>query len=171
MINIRSGIFETNSSSSHAIVINNAGTQVKNYNKLNIVDGVYTISNGLEFGRAPFRMLTTVSTKLRFVIASLASFYINGPEAFMDELINICKKHYPDLKTIKLTANDYYDGYGYIDHQSNGLLDKFLNKHNISIEDFIFDPKYIVIIDGDEYCEFSTLIELNLISDKFETED
>lgn len=47
--------------------------------------------------------------------------------------------------------------YGYIDHQSSGLLQGFLRKNDISIEDFLTCKKYYVIIDGDEYCEWDKL--------------
>ena len=41
--------------------------------------------------------------------------------------------------------------YGYVDHQSMGLLQNFLEKHKLTWKEFLKDPKYIVIIDGDEY--------------------
>lgn len=174
MINIRSNTFETNSSSSHSIVINHTGTQVDDYNTLDIKDGVYTISGGLEFGRAPFRLLVNVRSKLRFVLASLANDYCNGPAAFLTELTEVCKKHYPKLEAIKITAKDWNNDiyYGDIDHQSSGLLNTFMSKHRITYEDFIFDPKYIVVIDGDEYDEYVTLIDIGLIdTNNFNSEE
>ena len=40
---------------------------------------------------------------------------------------------------------------GTIDHQSAGMLTGFLTSHGITLEEFLTNKKYIVIIDGDEY--------------------
>ena len=165
MINIRSNIFETNSSSSHSIVINKTNSIIRGYDDIEIKDGIYNISSRLIFDRWPFGILPSVDNKTRFTIASLANYYEKGTEAFFDELTNIFKKHYPELKEIKV-AFEEYDGkkyYGEIDHQSSGLLQSFLNKNNISFEEFIFNPKYVVIIDGDEYHEFKKLCNSGII--------
>lgn len=63
-----------------------------------------------------------------------------------------------------------------VDHQSSGLLKSFLEKHNISIKDFLLNKKYIVVIDGDEYnawSEFkrSGLVDLNNIVEEYEWEE
>ena len=39
------------------------------------------------------------------------------------------------------------------------LLERFLKKENISLEEFLTNRKYIIVIDGDEYCVFETLKE------------
>ena len=49
--------------------------------------------------------------------------------------------------------------YGYVDHQSIGTLQNFLKKHNLSLEQFLKDPRYVVIIDGDEYCAWQKMFE------------
>lgn len=41
---------------------------------------------------------------------------------------------------------------GSIDHQSAGLLKNFLKDKGISLKEFLTNKKYIVIVDGDEYC-------------------
>lgn len=64
------------------------------------------------------------------------------------------------------TRTDEYDDfpyYGYVDHQSSGLLQGFLDSHNITIKDFIFNQKYHVVIDGDEYCIFDDMVKYGLI--------
>ena len=40
---------------------------------------------------------------------------------------------------------------GMIDHQSDGLLQNFLKETGISLEEFLTNKKYIIVIDGDEY--------------------
>lgn len=65
------------------------------------------------------------------------------------------------------TRADYwkdYDYFGYVDHQSSGLLQGFLEKENITLKEFLFNKKYIVIIDGDEYCMFDKAKESGLIN-------
>lgn len=44
-----------------------------------------------------------------------------------------------------------------IDHQSAGLLQMFMDRYNVTLEEFLTNSKYIVIIDGDEYCEFDNI--------------
>ena len=52
--------------------------------------------------------------------------------------------------------------YGYVDHQSIGLLQSFLKKHKITLEEFLKDPKYVVIIDGDEYMAWQQMFDAGL---------
>lgn len=49
--------------------------------------------------------------------------------------------------------------FGYVDHQSLGVLQGFLDEHKISLKEFLQNPKYIVVIDGDEYCAWEALFE------------
>ena len=53
--------------------------------------------------------------------------------------------------------------YGYVDHQSMDLLESFLRTNNITLDDFIFNDKYIVIVDGDEYNTFERLQACGLL--------
>ena len=52
--------------------------------------------------------------------------------------------------------------YGYVDHQSMGMLQHFLEKHKLTLEEFLKDPKYIVIIDGDEYCAWQKMFDAGI---------
>lgn len=54
--------------------------------------------------------------------------------------------------------------YGNIDHQSFGLLQNFLESENITLVDFLGNRKYVVIIDGDEYCDWDNLKYSGLIN-------
>lgn len=71
-------------------------------------------------------------------------------------------------------SNQYYEAPDIqgVDHQSSGLLKSFLEKHNISIKEFLLNKKYIVVIDSDEiyaWNEFkkSGLIDLNNIVEEY----
>lgn len=152
MINIRKGIFETNSSSMHSLVLLK---QVKeeNYFKapyLNRDDKLTFYYDELSFGRSPFEILPTFVDKLRYAIAHY------GKERF-SELEELAKKYIPSCQGIELGYNDEYR-YGYIDHQSYGLL------YEVDLEEWLTNPNEIVIIDGDEYCVFESLIESGLIN-------
>ena len=59
-----------------------------------------------------------------------------------------------------------------VDHQSRGLLKSFLEKHNISIKEFLLNKKYVVVIDSDEVCAWSEfkrsgLVDLNNIVEEY----
>lgn len=157
MIQIRNGVFETNSSSSHSIVVTKKdaplGTVEGGWRMKD--DGGYRIYNEdeLEFGRTPFDILCDWHHRLRYAIASLG-------ESHIEEIEDACRKHVPGFTCIELPQDRYGDGgvvCGYVDHQSFGLLRHLMESHNVSVEDFIFNDKYIVIIDGDEYCVFDRL--------------
>lgn len=60
-----------------------------------------------------------------------------------------------DNDSTKPWIKEYYN-FGDVDHQSYGRLQNFLG-NKIIAEEFIFSPKYIVVIDGDEYEEFDKL--------------
>lgn len=157
MIQIRNCVFETNSSSSHSIVCTNKDTYLETVNpEWRIRNGILEIwsEEDLEFERYPFDILSDWYGRLCYAIASCG--YEN-----LDEIRTACMKHISEFKDFKFPKDKWDDKeedyLGHVDHQSSGLLTHTLNKHNISIEDFIFNDKYIVIIDGDEYCVFDRL--------------
>ena len=76
--------------------------------------------------------------------------------------------YYIDKNGKKKEADDEWieDGrdYGYVDHQSVGLLQSFLKNEGITLKEFLTNKKYIVIIDGDETDTFGKLKEAKLIN-------
>lgn len=50
---------------------------------------------------------------------------------------------------------------GYVDEN---ILSAFLEKENISLEEYLTNRKYIVIQDGDEYCELENFKKIGLIN-------
>ena len=160
-LTIRKGMFETNSSSMHSIIItkNNDSYDEK---ELKVYKGILRfLDDDLEFSRYPFQFLNTWRSKVAYAIASYCQEYeVNDKDAkeFISKLEDIIKKHVEDFDHIELPdPEDTYYPYGYVDHQSEGLLQKFLSEENVTLEDFIFTPKYIVVIDGDEYCIFNSM--------------
>lgn len=60
-----------------------------------------------------------------------------------------------DGRRIPVTKDEEYcfevDDLGYVDHQSAALLREFFKNTGVSLEEFLTDTKYMVVIDGDEY--------------------
>lgn len=50
---------------------------------------------------------------------------------------------------------------GYVDEN---MLGQFLEKENVSLEDFLTSKKYVVIQDGDEYCYWRDMKESGLVN-------
>lgn len=81
-----------------------------------------------------------------------------------NDLVGRCYKNVDsDGKKIEDLWIDVSD-YGSIDHQSAGLLRRFLKANNLTLEDFLVRKDVVVVIDGDEYCELDNLIDCGLIN-------
>ena len=195
MKQIRRCVFETNSSSSHSIVILKTTssenkdkyftTYLSHYND-------YLLSpwdSELQFERSPFDILATFKQKLYDAIA----YY--GKKKF-DELNNLAIKYLEDeegnhlcrgIELPRVRACDWDDKsdideegkipyYGNVDHQSSELLELMLKKEEMTLEQFLLDPTCIVIIDGDEYytwekLEASGIVDTSNIRSEYGLED
>ena len=152
MFTIRSGVFETNSSSSHSICIRNSNNNIsidKDYILENYVNGkgIWKIEDlDITYGRSPFRYLSKFSEKVLYALAN----NISGVE-------DIVKKYIPECKGFE------YDDkcFGYVDDR---IVEPFLKKNNTTLEEFLTQEKYFVICDGDEYYIFADMIRSGLIS-------
>ena len=180
MKKIRSSVFETNSSSMHSICINTGElgnpfpendfyiSEYKNYGTIEIWD-----RDDLYFGRHPFQLLASVYDKTRYAIASYGAKRFKEIEDIFAEAYNATNPETPFTEfVLPKTDWDWETGkdvnppisyYGCIDHQSSELLDSYLKKHNITLKEFITNPKYVVVIDGDEYFTFEKYKELGLL--------
>ena len=161
MKQIRRNVFETNSSSSHSLVIT---TDNEHYTREEINKNFYVTKKGivrlwessLEFYRSPFDMLVTFEDKLRYAIASS-----NGN--LVDECREICKKYVDGFIDFEFDTKDYVwdsevkdyvetnepiPNYGGTDDYQ---IDGWLKKYNVSLEEFLTNKRYIVVVDGDEY--------------------
>ena len=224
-IQVRNHVFETNSSSMHSIAIikseNLKGTAADHYGHqltsewlkpgkdVEINCPIMLNDDSLDFGRWPFRVLTTMYEKIQYAVA-----YYGTDEKFQ-EISDICKKYtghglvtptrrewfkyyttglkngdeIPDDHILEQYIDVFYDKkkeewyrkdkagnkiydiesdladvvyYGDVDHQSSGMLDAFLNEHNITLEQLLVDPKYVIIVDGDEYCTWEKMFEAGI---------
>lgn len=160
MKQIRRNVFETNSSSSHSLVIT---TDDEHYTREEInkdfymTDGIVRLwESSLEFYRSPFDMLVTFKDKLRYAIASS-----NGN--LVDECREICKKYVDGFIDFEFDTKDYVwdsevkdyveadepvPNYGGTDDYQ---IEGWLKSYNVSLEEFLTNKRYIVVVDGDEY--------------------
>lgn len=190
MINIRQGAFETNSSSMHSLIIVKNGVRRKPYcdeESLKISNGYdvygrrgYLITYGKNIGyidveencfeRYPFEILMTWIDKAIYLIAQ----WNNGKDMQnkIDKLTRIIHEEIPDFKGFKFKQEHAWnskthkfddetsDDYGTVDHQSIGITPE---RRGLSIKEYLFNPKVMVVIDGDEYHTFEGLIEAGVI--------
>ena len=173
MIQIRDNTFETNSSSSHSLIITDFDGK---YTSEEMMKGIYLWENKetrmyeshLEFYRSPFSLLATFESKSRYAIASS-----NGRLA--DEVEKIWYKYIPnfngfefDMKTEEYDYNkkDWVDLdepkpiYGGTDDYQ---IDAWLRRYNVSLEDFLTMRRYMVVCDGDEYREWYHILDSGLV--------
>lgn len=161
MKQIRRNVFETNSSSSHSLVIT---TDNEYYTREEINKDFYITEKGivrlwessLEFYRSPFDMLATFKDKLRYAIASS-----NGN--LVDQCRELCQKYVDGFVDFEFDTKDYVwdsevkdyveadepiPNYGGTDDYQ---IEGWLKYYNVSLEEFLTNKRYIVVVDGDEY--------------------
>ena len=173
MIQIRDNTFETNSSSSHSLIITDFDGK---YTSEEMTRGIFLWNDNkdrmygsdLEFYRSPFSLLATFESKSRYAIASS-----NGRLA--DEVEKIWRKYIPnfngfrfDMKTEEYDydKNDWVDldepkpVYGGTDDYQ---IEGWLKSYNVSLEDFLTMRRYMVVCDGDEYREWYHILDSGLV--------
>lgn len=178
MRQIRNSVFETNSSSMHSLVIKKNSeyyTYEEMINDLWLHDGVWKIwsHDSITFGRSPFDCLNTFESKVRYAIASLCGWYSNAEEKF-HEIEQLVTEIIPECYEIKLPKVLYYSendervSYGSVDED---ILTPFLKNTGITLKEFLTNKKYVVIVDGDEYCIWNSLKDSGLVNiDEIEKE-
>ena len=163
--NIRRDVFETNSSSCHSITISNNTNNKLDYNQLNkYIDdfGVLTIElNEFGWGIASYN---DANNKLAYLcLTALHSEKIEngwfwGNDQEYEETTEKFKQteSYNRIFNVLVNFIDIKDiefkNEGYIDHQSlnDYGIDGLLNSFDVSsLEEFIFNKKYIINTDND----------------------
>ena len=162
-ISIRQGVFETNSSSMHSLcILNHSDKNIDTYTNKIDENGIWKFEEGeLDFYRYPFRFLYTFEGKVKYAIANYEANY----ESII-LISDIVKKYNPNFVRFEFAkSHGRIDAGGTDDY----ALNSWLGDNNITLEDFLINPRYAVICDGDEYCTFDKLIDLGLINkSKFE---
>ena len=158
-IQIRQGVFETNSSSMHSLcILNHSDKNIDTHTNKIDKNGIWKFDKGeLDFYRYPFRFLHTFEDKVKYAIANHESIML---------IVDAVKKYNPNFVQFEFAESDGEIDTGGTDDYA---LNSWLENNNITLEEFLINPRYAVICDGDEYCTFDKLIDLGLINkSKFE---
>ena len=159
MIKIRKGTFETNSSSTHSIVISDKD---RGYSYDLPVDenGILTLTFD-EFGWGP-DVLNTPYEKLTYLLTQMANDILNEEEFHhfelglttlteskeIESLLDMLKDSCENIKDFEWESCCGYYPFGYIDHQSCGTANEE------EPEELIFNNKILILIDNDNSCHF-----------------
>ena len=162
MLQVRKNVFETNSSSTHSLVISKKD---RDYDYCLPIedDGTLVVTFG-EFGWGP-EVLAQPIEKLTYLVTDRCNLYglseedphegeelqefIKSDEA-IQEIIEVVKSCCPDVQDIRFELCDSWNPFGYVDHQSQGTS----CESDLSIEEIIFSNKVIILIDNDNSCNF-----------------
>ena len=173
MIQIRDNTFETNSSSSHSLIITDFGGK---YTPEEMMKGIYLwedketrmYESNLEFYRSPFSLLATFESKSRYAIASSQGH-------LADEVEKIWHKYIPNFNGFKfdMETEEYdYDKKEWVDLEEpkpiyggtdDYQIEGWLKSYNVSLEDFLTMRRYMVVCDGDEYREWYHILDSGLV--------
>ena len=173
MIQIRDNTFETNSSSSHSLIITDFDGK---YTSEEMMKGIYLWNDNrervyrseLEFYRSPFSLLATFESKSRYAIAS-------SDGRLVEKVEEIWHKYIPNFSGFRFDMTDDYwddeiknwveadppvpDYGGTDDYQIEG----WLKSYNVNLEDFLTMRRYMVVCDGDEYREWYHILDSGLM--------
>lgn len=171
MFKTRTGVFETNSSSMHSIVVAKQdegrvelSDAVKEDGRM-VVDGfgrlVISSCDDLDFN-ASFAVMDTAYSKICYAVAS---YCYDGNEHDGLETVNrAVKAVFPEIigGIIVPKDRDGEDYYGYVDHQSTHVLHTWLRDGG-KLDDFIACRNVIVLLDRDESTEFAEIIKMGIV--------
>ena len=173
MIQIRDNTFETNSSSSHSLIITDFDGK---YTPEEMMKGIYLwggkearmYESNLEFYRSPFSLLATFDSKSRYAIASSQGH-------LADEVEKIWHKYIPNFNGFKfdMKTEEYdYDKKEWVDLDEpkpiyggtdDYQIEGWLKSYNVSLEDFLTMRRYMVVCDGDETREWYHILDSGLV--------
>ena len=173
MIQIRDNTFETNSSSSHSLIITDFDGK---YTPEEMMKGIYLwddkktrmYESNLEFYRSPFSLLATFESKSRYAIAS-------SDGRLADEVEKIWHKYIPNFNGFKfdMKTEEYdYDKKEWVDLDEpkpiyggtdDYQIEGWLKSYNVSLENFLTMRRYMVVCDGDEYREWYHILDSGLV--------
>lgn len=172
---IRENTFETNSSSMHSLVISKKARPYSNDAKNLYYYGdefeLFGCCDTQTFERHPFEVLSDPKDKLRYYVAHYVGFKkekerLKEVEDLVHELTGCPKKkiklYYEDIESWR--SDKVVKAYGWAGINDTGEdVFNYIEKNNISLREFILDPRYTVIVDGDEYQEFKKLFLKGII--------
>lgn len=151
---IRPNVFETNSSSTHSLVLSEAGNLLEQpFSDVITKQGVVTVEGG-EFGW-DIETFTNVHDKLSYLYtdAMLSASEKSEPDPETNDklrmLVDAVKEH--TGLVLGFSHNSGYWEFGYIDHQSVGLCADVWSKGVEGVKQFLFDPSSYFETDNDSH--------------------
>lgn len=161
---IRRGVFETNSSSSHSMCIQNNAIEdcIDTEHIINDLlngRGAWKIKDN-SYGRSPFRFLNKFSEKVLYALAVYGYDDEKDSDSKIKQIEEIVRSYVPEFSSFDVSSSDSYYKFGYAE---NTGFDVWLKNNNITLEEFLVSNKYAVVIDGDEYNIFTDMIKCGII--------
>lgn len=166
-LKIRSGVFETNSSSMHSVALLNRkncmtaslGEALEEDERMGFHDGNITFHSeaDLQFGWG-FQIVDTFYGRLAYALASY------GKDS-LDAVVEAVHSIFSEVHGIELPT-DSYSGEktsGYLDHESYGTLQCHLSENGLILSDFLADRNTIIIIDNDNNCVFEDIVRCGIL--------
>ena len=145
---IRQGVFETNSSSTHSMCIHPGNKYVPNMSKLEIETGEFGWEEETYYG-----MDDKLSYALTYALGGNSNKYIEMLNEVLTDNMPDTDITYDGMSYKELLEIDVYRDdvdFGYIDHQSlDEASEMFLSKNNL--EDFIFGRDSYFETDNDNH--------------------
>lgn len=157
MFNVRNGVFETNSSSTHSIAIMKrecaTSPDVASVEKELDENGVWNLSyDDTTFGRTPFRLLFSFKDKILYAIANCC--YARD---FL-KVTNAVRKLVPSFRFFNFDSEWDLGG------TDDQILFGWLDKNDVELEGFLTDNRYFVICDGDECDIFKNMVQSGIVN-------
>ena len=156
MINIRTGVFETNSSSMHTIVIGNGNSPHDDVSYLGEIRksdySTKLVYDDLEINEDGVPLMSWID-KLGYVLVwglgSNNCIDAYDRKEFMDQMLAMVKEEHPEidrivLKDVQQTEGDY-ELWDSIDHQSVDLLNEFKSTTVYGIRDIVFNSNIVIV--------------------------
>ena len=114
-------------------------------------DGVYKVwGHYLRFANSPMQVLHTFEQKALYAYSSIVHRKTKGWTKRKAEFDKALKNILPDV-TFKFDEDDYYVSV------AENILYPFLSQYKVSLEDFLSDKRYVVIVNYAEYCKMKWL--------------
>ena len=154
MNKVRANVFETNSSSSHSLVVGDGTSLMDSPFRKAIVDrGFINVAPG-EYGWEQDSYGDPMS-KLSYLYTDAAQyedkeFDPNSDENDKLDMIRKAVKRHTGLNVVFEKDDGWYP-FGYIDHQSVGLCDDVWNEGVEGVIKFVFDPNSYFETDNDNH--------------------
>ena len=158
---IRPSMFETNSSSAHALIVIGNDNYEKRLDSFKIANNKIIATPGGFGWNNP--TLVTPNEKLAYVLTVITRIFNDEEVATEEELsgtkftlLSEAIKDYTGYELAYKPLNDKYHPNGYIDHQSDDLLDEYFygvsnEKFKDNMKELIFNNKYSIDIDNDNH--------------------